>query len=400
MMNVSLPEPLSAPQLAILRQILYAQKLSRQQLTTASGYQLLTVTKSVASLIESGLLIEAGHAASSGGRKASLLAINPHYRYVLVACVAASYARVGVIGMDGSLLESATFQKDGIVPFQHLTPEELLAEFRRLTERYGRDKILGAGIGISGIVRHSEGRIIFCPNLLGWNDLDVNNFFADPLGIPVYVDTTARVMTLAESTFGAGRGIRDMICVSIGNSVGAGILIDGRLIRGADDAAGELGHTTVRDDVIRCTCGNRGCLESYVTLQTIRNAARRELTRFRGYSILRSAQNEAAGDIPAEAIRSAALHGDKISIKLLGDCADTLGISIANMVNLFNPRLVLLGGSVIEAFPELMPDIERTVRLRSLVSNQQRLLIRSASLGTDSPLIGAGLQVIHKLLGL
>jgi glucokinase len=191
-----------------------------------------------------------------------------------------------------------------------------------------------------------------------------------------------------------------MICISVGNSVSAGILVDGRLIRGADDSAGELGHTTVKDDVLRCTCGNRGCLELYVTLQIIQNTARRELTRFRGYSILRSALNDPSGSIPPEAIHTAALHGDKIAIKLLGDCADTLGIAVANVVNIFNPRLVLLGGSVIEAFPQLLPDVERVVRLRSMISNQQRLLIRPASLGANGPLIGAGLQVIHKFLDL
>ena len=219
----------SKNQIQILQHIRRHGRITRSELVEVSGFKLLTVTKTVARFLEDGLVAEAGHEDSTGGRKATLLSINPHFRYTLAVDMGASGVRIGVVGMDGTVIEDELIKKEYRMPARHLSVEELREKLLLLLEKYGREKILGLGIGISGTVRHSEGRIVFCPNLYGWNNVDVQKEFGEALGIPVLVDTVARCMALAEFTLGAGQDTANQVTVSIGTSVSAGIIMDGRI---------------------------------------------------------------------------------------------------------------------------------------------------------------------------
>jgi len=386
----------SRNQIRILQHIRQRVRITRSDLVEVSGFKLLTVTKTVARFLEDGLIVEAGHEDSTGGRKATLLSINPHFRYTLAVDMGASGARIGVVGMDGSVIEDRFIKKEYRMPARHLSVEELREILTELTEKYGQEKILGLGIGISGSVRHSVGRIVFCPNLYGWNEVDVQKEFGDPLGIPVLVDTVARCMALAELTLGAGQGVDNQVTVSIGTSVSSGIIMDGRIYRGADEAAGEIGHTTVRENGGRCTCGNIGCLENYVNQHCITRTVSKKLREFQGYSPLRALVPE--GELPApEQICQAAEQGDPLVLEVLADCADTVGTAISYLANIVNPQVIILGGRAIEHYPMLVDEVKRVVKRRSAMVTQRNLSIRASLLREQSTLIGSALQVIDTL---
>lgn len=386
----------SRTQLTILQQIHKRRKLTRAELTKVSGFQLLTVTKAVARLLEDGLIVENGFRQSTGGRKAALLSINPDYRYTLAVDLGAYCVRIGVVGMDGSIIEHEIINAQvERTPVKQITAQELREKLSALIEKYGREKILGLGMGISGVVRHSESRIIFCPNIAGWNDVDLAQEFAQPLGVPVFVDTAARCMALAEYTFGAGQGVKNQVCISIGPSVSAGILLDGRIYRGADEAAGEIGHTTVRADGRRCTCGNRDCLELYVTTPTLTAQARNELPSFGGYSPLKAILQGRPRPTPQE-LQQAAMRGDKLALDILQRCAETIGTAVGYLTNILNPNLIVLGGATIDFFPQLVEEVARISARSGFTVTQQNLLIRPYALGVTSGMVGAALQVIDE----
>ena len=391
----------SGTQISILQQIYRNHKITRAELTKATGFQLLTVTKTVSRLLADGLIVERDHQQSTGGRKAALLSINPDFRYTLAVDLGATCARIGVVGMDGSVLDfeiipSKTRDGKMVLPAQHLSVQELREKLAAEIEKYGREKILGVGIGISGVVHTSTGQIIFCPNIAGWNDIDVEKELAEPLGVPVFADTAARCMALAEYKLGAGKGVENQVCISIGASVAAGILIGGKIYRGADEAAGEIGHTTVRTDGKRCTCGNNGCLELYVTLPMLTGKAEELLPGFGGFSPLRTALQGRGRPTPEE-LRAAAAKGDKLALRILSDCAETIGTAVSYLTNILNPTLIVLGGATIEQFPELVDDVARIAARRGFTVTQQHLAVRPYALGTTSAMVGAALQVIDSL---
>lgn len=386
----------SKNQIQILGHIRDHGKITRSELVEASGFKLLTVTKTVARFLEDGIITEAGHEQSTGGRKATLLSINPEFRYTLAVDLGASGARIGVVGMDGSVIEQQIIIGQKQMPARHVTVSQLRGILAGLIEKFGKENILGLGIGISGIVRHKEGKIVMCPNLADWNDIDVNKEFAEPLGVPVLADTVARCMARAEHTIGVGKGLDNLVAVSIGSSVSAGIIINGRLYRGADEAAGELGHTMVRETTRRCTCGNTGCLELYVTLAMICKTIGKRLENFSGYSPLASMLEPGALPTP-EQILLALEQGDRICRKVLDECAETIGTAVSYLANIVNPRMIVLGGRTIESFPGLVADVERAVKRRSFSATQKNLQIRPTQLQDMAAMTGAALQVIDKL---
>ena len=384
----------SPNQIKILNHIRQEGKITRSELTEVSGFKLLTVTKTVSRFLEDGIIIEAGHESSTGGRKATLLSINPHFRYTLAVDLGSSRTHIGVVGMDGSIVEQKVLTPgSSSIVKQNASAEELLPHLRALVKKYGKKNILGLGIGISGVVHHDEGRIVFCPNLRAWNDIDVNKTLGEALEIPVFVDTAARCMALAEYTLGAGKGIPNQISISIGNSVAAGIIIDGQVYRGADGAAGEIGHTSVRSDGALCTCGNSGCLEMYVTQGIITKTVEKTLATFRGFSPLKAMLKDRTMPTPDE-IRIAAEQGDKVALDVLNCSAVNMATAIGYLANILNPSLIVLGGSTINSFPTLAKDIERIVRHRGFTVTHQNLTIRTAKLADSAGMVGAALQVI------
>lgn len=242
-----------------------------------------------------------------------------------------------------------------------------------------------------------RGISIFAPNW-GWHDVPLKEKIEQALGIPTYVDNGAKVMALGEKWAGAAQGTSNVIALIIGTGLGAGIIVNGKMCRGASESAGEWGHMIINTDGPKCSCGNRGCLEAYAGVSAIAKRTKEIISSNKKDSVLRQ-----LGDIkPAKLVKkviNAALENDPVAIQILKEIGKYLGIGIANLVNLFNPEIVILGGWVeIEAGKILLPVIRSTVKEHALEFPFRSTRIVISSLADEAIVIGAATMVLRRFL--
>jgi len=224
-------------------------------------------------------------------------------------------------------------------------------------------EFVGAGVGAPGPLDTKRGIVLLSPNL-GWVNLPLRQLVQDGLAIPTAIDNDANCAVLGECWMGAARGARNVIGITIGTGIGGGIVVDGRLYHGASDCAGEIGHTTVEVNGRRCKCGNYGCLEAYASGPAI---ARRAVEAIEAGQPSRLPEyvNGALEKITAQTVYQAAHDGDELAEEVVGDTAKFLGAGIANMINIFNPEIVVVFGGVTYAGERLFAPLRREVAKRA-----------------------------------
>ena len=224
-------------------------------------------------------------------------------------------------------------------------------------------EFVGVGVGAPGPLDTKAGIVLLTPNL-GWVNLPLRQLVHDGLGFPTSIDNDANCAVLGECWMGAARGARNVIGITIGTGIGGGIVVDGRLYHGASDCAGEIGHTTVEVNGRRCKCGNYGCLEAYasgpaIALRAVEAIEAGQPTRLPGYV------NGQLEKITAQTVYQAAHDGDELAEEVVSETAKFLGAGIANMVNIFNPEIVVVFGGVTYAGERLFAPLRREVTKRA-----------------------------------
>ncbi len=244
------------------------------------------------------------------------------------------------------------------------------------------------GIGIAGQVDPSTGTVIFGTNL-GWRNVAIRSELENALEIPVVVTNDVRAAMWGEWMHGAGKGVNNFVILFVGTGIGGGIVSDGRVIKGCTGIAGELGHRTIVVDGRKCHCPNYGCLEAYAggwaIAERAQEAVRTDLQA--GKMLI-----ELAGSIDkitAVHVSQAYNNDDLLSRRLMNETIHYLGSGVVGIVNAFNPCVLILGGGIIEGFPELIEIIEQTVRKYALEASVERLQVVKAALGDDAGGIGA-----------
>lgn len=292
--------------------------------------------------------------------------------------------RVAVADDRGRLRTVVRRPTEAIRGRQHVINRMVVAVADALAEDgtpAGRVRALG--IGLPGPVDPSAGLVISPANLPGFRNVPLNRILTRATGIRSHLHHDAHLAALAEHRRGAGRGASELIYVTVSTGIGAGLLLDGRLYAGAHGSAGEIGHIVVQRDGPLCTCGNRGCVEAIASGTGIARAAR-EL----GAQTPSSALHRLAAPTPVDVAR-AARAGDQLAISILGTAGTYLGIAIGTLVNLFNPQLIVLGGSVLKAGAPLATPMRRAMIASSWKAARRGLRIVPPALGDDVGLIGA-----------
>jgi glucokinase len=254
--------------------------------------------------------------------------------------------------------------------------------------------IQAVGIGVPGPVDTDEGIVTQPPNLPGWRNVPVRAMIEEALGIPTFLENDANAAALGEYLFGAGRGSTHMLYVTVSTGIGGGFILDGKLYHGADGAAGEIGHVTILPRGPHCGCGNRGCLESVASGTAIAREGR-ELV-IRGVPTLISelvAQNPDA--VTAKLVAEAAQRGDSEAQEIIREAMGYLGVGIASLVNLLNPEIVVIGGSLIKLGDILFDSVRRAVKRRAFPVASQRVRIVPAELGDRVGVCGAAAVAIQ-----
>lgn len=251
----------------------------------------------------------------------------------------------------------------------------------------GRPDLSAIGMGVPGLVDSKRGLSRVSPNL-GWRDVDVAGYFRQRFGVPTWIDNDVRVATLGEQVFGAGRGVRTFLCLTIGTGIGAGIVLDGRLYVGMTESAGEIGHLTVEKDGLPCGCGNRGCLEMYASGRAIARRAQerlREGVRSTIYDLVGGNMNA----VTAKHVAEAFVGGDALAREIFTEAAEYLAIGLAGAIHLFNPERIIVGGGVSLAGEPFLDLVRRAVRRRVWELPLHVLSIVRAELGDRSGVMGA-----------
>ncbi|MCL4515384.1 MAG: ROK family protein [Firmicutes bacterium] len=260
------------------------------------------------------------------------------------------------------------------------------------------EEVLGIGIGSPGPLDVKKGIVLYSPNLK-WENIPICDPIAAAFGLPTYLDNDASVAAMAESRFGAGKGVPNMIYMTVSTGIGGGMIINGRLYRGSHGNAGEIGHMTIKPDGPRCGCGNFGCLEALASGTAIAREAA-EGIRAGVATTLREKTNGDPARVTARLVGEALREGDSFAREVIHQAGNYLGIGLANLVNIFDPEMIVIGGGVSRIGEELFEPARKTMRERALAAVVKDVKIVPALLGGDSGVLGAaGLvldQISHK----
>jgi glucokinase len=251
--------------------------------------------------------------------------------------------------------------------------------------------VIAVGIGVPGLVDAAKGIVRIAPNL-HWNNLPLGALLRRKLDMPVVLVNDVQAGTMAVQNAGAGKKLRDFVCMFIGTGIGGGLVLNGQLYRGMGGMAGEIGHmVVVAEDGPKCGCGNRGCLEAVASRSAIVRRIVREIERGRK-SIVNDLCDSDMTRIRSRILAEAYREGDELTREVIHDACLYIGIGAANLINMLNPQAVILGGGLIEAMGgKMLPRIEKAARAHVISPTDDRVRILDSGLGDDAGIIGAAL---------
>ena len=257
-----------------------------------------------------------------------------------------------------------------------------------------RGQVMGVGIGAAGACDSRAGQVISSPNLPGWHRVPLKSIVEQGLGLPAFLENDANLGALGEHRFGAGKGVANLIYVTVSTGIGGGVILGGKLYTGACGTAGEVGHMTIDANGPRCNCGNVGCWEALASGTAL---AREAVARIQGgakTSILELAGGD-LGRVSAEVVERAARQGDGLAKELVLRAGHYLGVGLVNLVNIFNPELILIGGGLSKMSDLLFPTALALLKERAFEVASSCVRIEPARLGGDSGLLGAVALVLE-----
>ena len=359
--------------------------LSKAQLAGTLQVSRTTVGVEVVRLGELGLAVEAGPAASRGGRRSTLVDLSPDIRFAGIA-IGATGLSVGVT--DGRLTTLGVRHRScDIKQGPEVVLGLALETLREVMAEVGVTRLSGAGVGVPGPVDFHRGVPVSPPIMPGWDGYQVRDAISRDLGCPVVLDNDVNVLTVGEQHAGVARNARDFLFVKIGTGIGCGIVVDGELYRGVDGCAGDIGHIRVDDFGPTCACGNTGCLEAFAggaALARDATAAARAGRSERLAAILAE-----QGELTAADVGRAVAAGDPVSVQLIRDSGRRVGQVLASLVSFFNPGLIVIGGGVTGLGHTLLAEIRGITYRRSLPLATGNLPIVLSELGAEGGVVGA-----------
>ncbi|WP_354246945.1 ROK family protein [Agromyces sp. PvR057] len=365
---------------------------TRPELIARSGLGRKVVAQRVEQAIELGLVEEGALAPSGGGRQARMLRFRADAGHVLVTLIGASEFTVAVSDLSGRLLEVAHEDWD-LAAGPEATMERVHQNFETLSSRF-RGRPWAVGVGLPGPVDYESARLVAPPIMPGWDGFSARTWLRERYDAPVWVDNDVNLMALGEWTRSPARDGRDMLFIKVGTGVGAGIVVRGRLVRGENGAAGDIGHTHITDDPTKvCRCGKVGCLEAVASGWSMLAEARRRV----GESPTLSGILERTGTLALGDLGAAARRDDSLSNELIESNARTVAEVAANLVNFTNPGTLVIGGGVLRAGDRIVDDIDEVVRSRVTDLVARGLVIRPASLDYLEGVQGAAVLAVENL---
>ncbi len=364
----------------MIKHIVKAGVISRSELSRATGLALPSIMRIADELIEKALIVESGEGKSTGGRKPQLLKINAAHKYI--------------IGIEIAHVSNITLADFSGTPIDHMTldtrafdtPKDVLKKLLETIwiffdkHNLGPSQVAGLGIGTPGSgfkYKRTQKRAI----LKGWDKIDVRQWFEERLAVPVYIDNVCRTRTLSELWFGLGKVYDDFLYAFIDQGVGTGIVSGGEIVEGHNGVAGEFGHTGIVYNGKTCYCGKKGCIEMYISAGALSNAIEPYVGK----------------ELDAHPFEWLLAHeDDPVLVPFFDQTADYIAYGLANLINLYNPPVIVLGGSVPEKLKGLKPLVETHVEHYIFNNRALKTPILTTSLENERYCLGSIALVIHR----
>ncbi|MGC3977123.1 MAG: ROK family transcriptional regulator [Paludibacteraceae bacterium] len=355
-----------------------------------------TVTKLVGELIEEGFVVDFGKQETNGGRRPNIYGLNENSGYFVGVDIKRFRVNIGLINFKGEIIDS---KMD--IPFRMDHTHESFDQLSEIINDFltnaivPREKILSIGINISGRVNTQSGHSY---SFFYFDERPLTEIFEERFGINVSIDNDSRAMAYGEFLKGNVNGEKNIIFVNVSWGIGIGIIVNGQLYYGKSGFSGEFGHMTAFDNEVMCHCGKKGCLETGASGSYIHRKFLEKINN--GYSSSLSKKISKNEDIILEDIINVALNEDILAIELIEEVGNTLGKHIAGLINLFNPELVIIGGTVPAAGDYLFLPLRSAVKKYSLNLVNKDTSIKLSKLGDKTGLVGACMLARSKMIGL
>jgi glucokinase len=317
-------------------------------------------------------------------------------RYAISLDVGGTFTKVAVVASTGEMTQRYQVPSEhGIASSE--VPQYVVSVVEQVLQdsALSRDQVAGVCVGIPGVIDRRTDLIVSCPNLTNWEGMPLSKLVEEKLGLPTYIEKDANEAALGERWAGAGQGVDDLICFTLGTGIGTGIVLNGELYRGSTGGAGEIGHIIVDKDGPPCSCGNPGCLESFASARAITAFAREAVREGKATIMLGMADGDVDAITP-ETVFAAAKAGDPVAMRIAADAVEYLGVAIASIVNVFNPAMIILGGGMAEAGDQLLIPVRQITRKRARRLLADHVEIVLAQLGNDAGVIGGAYLVFRE----
>src|SRR6266508_3706272 len=388
--RLTAPILVNSAEVEVIRALRRQGRISRTEISNITGWSKAKASQEIRSLVDKGYLVEFGEGVSQGGRKPRLLRINNELGYIAGIDIGATSMDIALADVTGSILERQSEPTD-----VKLSPEAVLGRcselLLELVQAQGATpaQILGIGVGVPGPVDFARGVLVAPPLMPAWENFLIRDFFKKTFRTAfVVVDNDVNIMALGEQRAGEGTGVDHFIFIKIGTGSGAGIISNGKLHRGSDGSAGDIGHICVDKDGPLCACGNKGCLEAMTAGPAIMSKAM-EAARNGSSLTLSQIRESKGGVIRPEDVNAACREGDQAALDIIRESGKMIGDVLASLVNFFNPSHIFIGGGISNFGNHLLVAIRRAVLHRSLPLATTHLLIKFSSMGSDAGVTGA-----------
>lgn len=372
----------------IFRAIRALGPIARVDLARQTGLNPGTVTNIVGELVDYGLVRETGFGSSRVGRRPVFLEVNAPARFAIGIDLARGALTGAVVDLAGHTLAQS------VEPAGPWQGDQVISAISRMIDRLmdglppaEQQAVVGIGIGAPGPLSIRSGRFLAPPSFGTWEVLELQQQIEERSGRPVFVDNNGNTSALAELWFGAGQGLANFVLLTLGTGVGAGVVLDGDLFRGAHDLAGEIGHISINLDGPRCACGNYGCLEMYTSVPRVIASVSAALAAGEPSSL-------AKDDLSIERVIAAVQEDDPVASRVFADVARHLAVGIVNVIYAFDPALVLIGRDLAKAGDALLDPVRTEVQRRVFPALRDTVRIEAAAL-PDAPVIGAATLALH-----
>ena len=373
----------------VLRIIQEHEPISRKELADLTGLTSSSITNIVNRLIKKKYLEEVGLGDSSGGRKPILLQLNPDAMYIIGIELNVD-SIVGIItnfrAKKVKMITIPTNQKEG----EESVLRRMVKVINQLISSTGipKEKIFGIGVAAPGPYDHTKGVLLSPPNFPGWINVNIRDFIQEAVELPVYLEKETVAAALAEYMFGGAKGVKNLFVInSMVIGLGGGAIIDGKIFHGFSDGASDVGHMIIDIEGPKCTCGSYGCLEALASGLYMRNMAVSEVKR--GANSILTDIHDDIEEICVEDIVCYFNKGDKLCKYIIEKTARHLGIGIANIISMYSPEMIVIGGYLTTLCPEYVEKAVEFARSKQYPNFNKDIMIVPTTFGNEMAVIGA-----------